>query len=549
MVNSSKVGESEYHPKLYEPIVLGMGLVLAIFGAIVGMELISRVGINPNTSIIGALIAIAFSYIPIEIARRMRNIHRINLVQTVISGATFQAGNVILLTIAVPYLLGLVEGVHFYGVVIGVLIAGFIDILLAYWIFDSPFYPARNPWPPGVATAEAIKAAIGKGKRALLLLYGMIFGGALTYLGYPGDVVGITLITQIVAITAFGIGLILRAYGPQLIGIDLFKIYAPQGIMAGAGIAALIQFIILYMKVRKEGKKASQNTSGSAFVTSISTTIVTADVALRRMVLALVMWIIGAFITGVLTGLNGSMNPVLFIIWALYTGFQAWFTTLICGLSGMYAGWFPAFATALASLVISLLLGFPPLAAGISVAYVAATGPGMADLCYDLKTGWILRGEGKDPDFERIGRRWQFYAKVLSLAIALILVMVFYRAYFEALKLFPPASRTLATTAKAAADPQLARWLLIWAPVGFILQLIGGPERQIGILLATGLMIMNPPAGIAVLVTVAARFILIKIYGVEKLRDVFYVGGAGAVGGSAIVSFIVYTLRAYLGLK
>ncbi|MEM4879889.1 MAG: hypothetical protein QXU22_03380, partial [Desulfurococcaceae archaeon] len=103
--------------------------------------------------------------------------------------------------------------------------------------------------------------------------------------------------------------------------------------------------------------------------------------------------------------------------------------------------------------------------------------------------------------------------------------------------------------AEAVADPQLARWLLTWAPLGFILQLIGGPERQIGILLATGLMIMNPPAGIAVLVTVAARLILIKIYGVEKLRDIFYVGGAGAVGGSAIISFIVYTLRAYLGLK
>ncbi|MEO3993005.1 MAG: hypothetical protein QN229_01675 [Desulfurococcaceae archaeon TW002] len=157
----------------------------------------------------------------------MRNVHRINLMQTVISGATFQAGNVFLLTIAVPYLLGLTGGMYFYGVIVGVLIAGVVDILFAYWIFDSPFYSARNPWPPGIATAEAIKAALGRGKRALLLLYGMIFGGALTYLGYPGDVVGITLITQIVAITSFGIGLLLRAYGPTLVGIDFYKIYAP----------------------------------------------------------------------------------------------------------------------------------------------------------------------------------------------------------------------------------------------------------------------------------------------------------------------------------
>lgn len=112
-------GSSEYHPKLYEPIVIIMGLALALFGAIIGMELICRVGINPNTSIIGALIAIAFSTIPVQFAKKMRNVHRINLMQTVISGATFQVGNVFLLTIAVPYLLGLTGGTYFYGVIRG----------------------------------------------------------------------------------------------------------------------------------------------------------------------------------------------------------------------------------------------------------------------------------------------------------------------------------------------------------------------------------------------------------------------------------------------
>jgi uncharacterized oligopeptide transporter (OPT) family protein len=537
------MGGTEYHPKLYEPVVLAMGLALALFGAIIGLELICRVGINPNTSIIGALIAIAFSMIPVELARKMRNVHRVNLMQTVISGATFQAGNVFLLTIAVPYLLGMTDPTYIYGVIVGILIAGFIDILFAYWVFDSPFYLARNPWPPGIATAEAIKAALQRGKRALLLLYGMIFGGTLTYLGYPGDVVGITLITQIVAITCFGVGLILRAYGPTLFGIDFFKIYAPQGIMVGAGIAALIQFLMLYLKVRRgTTPKGVTPTSGEY------RPLVPADVAMRRLVLTLILFTVGAVVAGAIARIPEFIGTSGFAVWVLYTGFQAWFTTLVCALSGMYAGWFPAFATALASLVISLLFGWPPLAAGVSVAYVAATGPGMADLNYDLKTGWILRGEGRDSDFERVGRRWQFYAKILSIAVALTMVAVFYRAYFEGLKLFPPAARALAATAKAAADPQLARWLMTWAPIGFILQIVGGPERQMGILLATGLMIYNAPAGIAVLVTVAARLILVKILGAERLRDVFYVGGAGAVGGSAIVSFIVYTLRAYLRL-
>ncbi|MCI4435813.1 MAG: OPT/YSL family transporter [Ignisphaera sp.] len=535
------MAEREYHPKIYEPAVLLLGLILAVFGAIIGMELICRVGVNPNTSIIGALIAIAFSMIPVEFARKMRNVHRVNLMQTVISGATFQAGNVFLLTIAVPYLLGVTNPTYIYGVMLGVAIAAVVDVLFAYWIFDSPFFPAKNPWPPGVATAEAIKAALQRGRRALLLLYGMIFGGALTYFGYPGDVVGITLITQIVAITAFGIGLILRAYGPSLFGIDFAKIYAPQGIMVGAGIAALIQFVMLYLKVRKSSAAPKSSTSSDEY-----RPLIPADEAVRKMVVALILFTVGAVVLGFIAGIHEMLSTPMFIVWILYTGFQAWFTTLLCAISGMYAGWFPAFATALASLVISLLFGWPPLAAGVSVAYVAATGPGMADLNFDLKTGWILSGEGKDPVFEREGRKWQLAAKFLALAVSITLVVIFYRAYFEGLKLFPPASRTLAATAKAAADPQLARWLLTWAPIGFVLQLVGGAERQIGILLATGLMIVNPAAGIAVLATVAARIALVKIFGEERLRDIFYIGGAGAVGGSAIVSFIVYTLRAYL---
>lgn len=529
----------EVHPKIYSPPILVLGLLLAVFGAIVGLELIVRVGINPNTSIIGALIAIAVSYLPF--AKVFRNVHSVNLMQTVISGATFQAGNVLLLTIAIPYLLGGTTADFLIPVLIGVIYAGIIDLILAYGIFDSPFYPARNPWPVGVSTAEAIKAAIGKGKRALLLLCGMIFGSALTYLGYPGDVVGITLITQVFAITAFGIGLLLRAYSPTYLGINLYKLYAPQGIMVGAGIAALIQFLMLWMKVRRKSTTPTSSTSGIA-----APTLVSADAAVKRLLITYVLWTLGAFPLAFFVGRYTGMSTAQSITWAMYYGFQAWFTTLICGLSGMYAGWFPAFATALAALVIGLLFGFPPLAHAVGVAYVAATGPGLADLSYDLKTGWILRGEGRDPEFEKIGRWWQFWAKILAFAVSVTMVLLFYTTYFNVLKLFPPASRTLATTAKAAADPELTRWLLTWAPIGFILQLIGGPERQLGILLATGLMIFNPVAGIAVIATVIARLILVKVYGPEKLRDIFYVGGAGAVGGSAIVSFFIYTLKAFL---
>jgi len=45
----------EPHPKTREPAVIIMCVIMAIIGAIVGTELITRLGITPNTSIIGAL--------------------------------------------------------------------------------------------------------------------------------------------------------------------------------------------------------------------------------------------------------------------------------------------------------------------------------------------------------------------------------------------------------------------------------------------------------------------------------------------------------------
>ena len=73
----------------------------------------------------------------------------------------------------------------------------------------------------------------------------------------------------------------------------------------------------------------------------------------------------------------------------------------------MHSGWFPAFAVALITLVIGMLIGFPPVALALLVGFSAATGPAFADMGYDLKAGYMLRGYGSDPAFEREGRRQQ----------------------------------------------------------------------------------------------------------------------------------------------
>uniref|UniRef100_A0A7C5UVJ0 OPT family oligopeptide transporter n=1 Tax=Ignisphaera aggregans TaxID=334771 RepID=A0A7C5UVJ0_9CREN len=527
---------SEYHPKLYEPALLVMGALIGVLGAIIGVELIVRVGINPNTSIIGALIAIGVGYLPSRLTRRyFLNVHRINIIQTVISGATFTAGNVLLLGLAIVWIagekVGLLLPYMIYGALIGLVFSGLVDLILAYKIFDSPFYPASNPWPIGVSTALSIRAGLERGKKALLLLYGAIVGTILTYFKYPGDVMGIALIGNVWAISMFGIGLILRAYSPQWFGVDLYKMYAPHGIMIGAGIAAILQFVILYIKVR--GRSSSQESSKM-------NTLVNAGEALRSIGVALALWLLGAAVLAFGLGLHNMMGLGHVVAWIIYFGVGALWTTLVCALSGMHAGWFPAFATALATLMIGLLLGFPPIALAIGAAYVAATGPGMADLSYDLKAGWMLRGEGKDPKFERAGRFWQFLAEIAALIIALAIVSLVYTGYFSN-NLFPPAAKTLATASFAAADPELLRYILMWAPIGFIIQLVGGPEKQIGILFATGLMILNPMAGVVSLATIAARIILYRIFR-ERVRDIFFIGGSGSIAGSALTSFLLYTL-------
>ncbi|RLG87821.1 MAG: OPT family oligopeptide transporter, partial [Thermoprotei archaeon] len=326
------------HPKAFEPSVLTMSIGTSLLGAIIGLELITRVGITPNTSIIGALIAIGVGLIPISIFRGFRDIYRQNLVQTAISAATFTAANVCLLAIGIPWLLGYKELVLPF--LIGVIIAAFIDVTTAYWIFDSEAYPASNPWPPGIATAEAIKAAAERGKRALLLLYGGIGGAALRYLGIPADVIGITFIANIWAITMFGIGLILRGYSVPLFGVDINKLYVPHGIMIGAGIASVIQIIMI---IRGRRSKKESSPSSSTAPTSTETEVVAKptvppELLKKRLLRSLGLFIGGALVTSLATGLYTGLNAGALIGWILFAGGMALLTTLICGLSGMHAG-------------------------------------------------------------------------------------------------------------------------------------------------------------------------------------------------------------------
>lgn len=56
--------QAKNHPSALNPAILILNIILSVLGAIIGLELIVRVGISTNTSIVGALFAIILSRIP-----------------------------------------------------------------------------------------------------------------------------------------------------------------------------------------------------------------------------------------------------------------------------------------------------------------------------------------------------------------------------------------------------------------------------------------------------------------------------------------------------
>ena len=219
----------------------------------------------------------------------------------------------------------------------------------------------------------------------------------------------------------------------------------------------------------------------------------------------------------------------------VFAAFAALASELVVGLSAMHAGWFPAFATALIFLVIGILVGFPEIPLALLVGFVSSTGPAFADMGYDLKAGWILRGKGRDPEWEGAGRKQQYWAALVGFGVAGALVLMVYESYFQA-DLIPPLDRVVAATISAGADPLLAKSLLIWAIPGALIQWVGGPSRQLGVLLATGLLILNPIAGWTAVVALIIRSQLTRRFG-KDAESPMYSAAGGFIAGSALTGF------------
>lgn len=539
------------HPKAYAPHILILNIVMSVLGAIIGLELIVRTGVAPNTSIVGALFAIIISRIPIAILKKYQSIHCQNLIQTSISGATFSAANCFLLPIGVPVIMGRMD--LMYPMLIGAFLATIIDATILYKTFDSEMFPAEGAWPPGVASAESILAVVQKGKKALLLLAGMGIGIGGKMIGIPTDLLGVSWFGDFAAMAALGVGSIvigiiktngfiidifgtslpvitdLFGEGADLMAQPMFQ-YMPHGIMIGAGLISLIQC----------GRMLLKKSDGNSAAGKFSSSMANMKKALGG---GYVAYLIVAVLLAVITGIWSDMSMFQLIIWVIFSAFAAIASELIVGISAMYSGWFPGFATALIFLIVGMLIGFPAIPLGILVAYTSATGPAFSDMAYDLKCGYILRGCGQDQELELEGRKQQYYSEMIGFVVAFVLVAIMAGKYFDQ-GLFAPVDATFAATIEAGAGAGVAKWLVIWAIPGAIIQLLGG-SRQVGILFATGLLVGSTINGLTILIALVLRYVLVKRN--KENEQTLNILGTGSLAGAALYSFFTATLS--LGKK
>ena len=508
------------HPTIFDPATLVLLTVLCVVGAIIGMQLLVTLGVTANTAVVGALIAMGLSRVPLRAFARYRSIHVQNLAQSAISAATFGAGNSLLLPIGIPFLMGRSDLV--LPLLGGVALAMLVDATMLWRLFGTRAFPADGAWPPGVAAAEAIRAGDEGGRRVALLGAGVVAGIAGTgFFGIPMSAFGVAFIGNVWALTMFGIGLLLRGYAPMLFDSwipngDIAKAFIPHGLMIGAGLVALVQVVLVMTKRQEAGGPAMRGPGRSLGLGAAAYVAVAVLIALGG-------------------GLFATLSMPMLVAFVAYAAFAALVHELIVGLAAMHSGWFPAFAVALITLIIGMLIGFPPVPLALLVGFSAATGPAFADMGYDLKAGWMLRGNGADPAFEADGRFQQYLAAMFAFVVAGIVVLISYKGYFAA-NLMAPVAKVYVTTINAGATPGVAMQLLFWAVPGALLQLIGGPKRQLGVLFATGMLIVFPMAGWAVLAGVALRLTYARLRG-EPAQGEMEVFAGGVIAGDALTGF------------
>ncbi|MEU5024419.1 OPT family oligopeptide transporter [Streptomyces milbemycinicus] len=529
----------EAHPRAFEPVTLVITALMSVLGALIGIVLITSLGVSPNTAVIGALVAMLIGRIPLGVLARMRSQHRQNLVQSAISGSTFAAANSLLTPIAVPFALGRTDLV--WPMLGGAVIGLAVDSWVLYRVFDSRLLPATGSWPAGIAAAETIKAGDTGGRKAAVLGVGAVVGLVGALFKFPTSAAGVGFLGNIWALAMFGIGLAVGQYAPDF-GYDLGAERVPHGLMVGAGLVALVQALLL-MRTRKGGTGPAAAAESD---NDDDERTVEAPQLRRGLLEGMGLFVCGAIVVAIAGGVAGQLSVPALVGWVALAGIAAIVHQLIVGLAAMHSGWFPAFAVTLIFLIIGLVLHIPTVPLALMVGYTASTGPAFADLGYDFKAGWLLRRNAVPwQPFEIEGRRQQYLAQLVGFGVALVVVAVAWKSFFSDGRV-PPVSEVYVATIKGGLEPGTMTTMLLWAIPGALVQFLGGPSRQMGVLLATGLLVATPDAGWMVLGALVIRqaYTMWRRRGLtapearkesdEQAENDLSLVGAGLVAGSSL---------------
>ena len=524
-------------PRAFEfPTVLLYVLFAAVSAAICA-QINVRLGITPNTAVIGVLAAIAASR---TILRQFRSPERQVMIETATSAGGFAGANIALVSFATLHLVGL--GRLFAPLVGGIVLGMTLDIWLGYRLFGSRAFPAEAAWPDGEAVGRVIEAGDEGGRLGQHLLQGVGAGIVGRLLSLPMAGVGIAFIGNPVALAALAAGLLVRGHSPGL-GFPLASSHLPHGVMIGAGLVQVCQTAWLFWRVRERTAMKSCDTpdgakSGAATDESAPRNQGGAATAIgaRDLGVHLLAFLAGAVAIAALAALWTSVSPAQLVLWVVFAALAALVHTIVVGYCAMLSGWFPSFAVAIALLLVAALLRFPLAALAMLAGYVLSTGPQFADLGYDLKSGWIIRGRGRDASHEAAGRRQQFWLQELGALVGVATAALAFGAYWR-LGLVPPMSRVMAATISLTGDPLLLRDLAIGAAIGIGSQVAGGSRRAVGILLATGLLLDNLIYGYALAAALALR----AAWGTGRMA----VRAPGLIAGDGIAGFVAALTRAF----
>lgn len=500
--------EKRFNPTLFIVIIL-----VAAFGSILGIKFMVTFGISPYSAILGVMFMNILAKVPILHFKQFHSIHQQNLIQTSITCATFGAANCLLIPLGIPYLLGRED--LLIPMLIGAGLSMLIDTVMMYRLFDTPLYPASENWPQGIATAGAIQIQEDQRKNRKLFNLGMAFGSIGSFFRIPLSAIGIAIISQTLPIAMLGFGMLIPSFSMEFFNIDLGKLYLPHGIMIGAGLVVLGQSLhTIFFKKTVLSQENHSEQIPSLQKTTIYSMIVYSFIAV-------IVVVISGFITEM------SLQELLsFILFAIVANFLQ---RLIVGKTSMKTGFIPAFSLAFVFLVIGLLIGFPLEILGILVGLTAATGPVFSTMGYALKAGYILRGNGNNPDLEKSGRFRQLMTVWITLGVAMGIIAFSHQGYFSQ-QLIPPIDYVFVTTMKASISTEVIQSLLLGAILGGGLQLFRGT----GILFATGLLLMNPTLGWFILLGVVFKLFMSQKYSTSNLN----IFAAGLIAGDVLGSLI-----------